>query len=174
MLKIKEAFSNFKVDKIDNIPKIINNVSKLKPKINMITKGLLRKQVIILMSNNNKLKFIENSSNYVTNINKLLQSIKSDVRVNFIYVDNIGVVIVTNKIILLLDLQIINKYIKKVKYVISKGVEMLCLSQSKLYLKIIGILYFKENTHSPINADVVKEILKKNHIFNNIILALRP
>jgi len=47
------------------------------------------------------------------------------------------------------------------------------LSQFKSYLKIISILYIIENTNILINADVVEEILKRNHIFNNIILVLR-
>ena len=53
------------------------------------------------------------------------------------------------------------------------SVEVLWLSQSKSYLKIIGILYFAENTDTPITADVVEAIIKKNHIFNNIALASR-
>jgi len=47
------------------------------------------------------------------------------------------------------------------------------LSQFKSYLKIISIPYIIENTNILINADVVEEILKRNHIFNNIILVLR-
>ena len=47
------------------------------------------------------------------------------------------------------------------------------LSQFKSYLKIISILYIIENTNILINVDVVEEILKRNHIFNNIILVLR-
>jgi len=68
----------------------------------------------------------------------------------------------------------IERYIKNAKHAIAKGVEVSCLSQYKLYLKIIGISYIKENTNIPINADTVKEILKRNHIINNIILVLRP
>jgi len=47
------------------------------------------------------------------------------------------------------------------------------LSQSKLYFKIIGILYLREDTNTPITSDVVKDIIRKNHIFNNMTLALR-
>ena len=54
VLKIKETFLNLKADKIENIQKIINNIDKSKPKLNMTIKGLSRKQVIVPMSNNNK------------------------------------------------------------------------------------------------------------------------
>ena len=53
------------------------------------------------------------------------------------------------------------------------NVKILCLSQSKLYLKIIGIPYLLENTNIPITTDVVKKIIKNNHIFNNIAIALK-
>ena len=58
ILKIKEIFPNLQANKIKNIQKIINNNNKLKPKLNITTNSLLRKQVIISMSNDNKLKFI--------------------------------------------------------------------------------------------------------------------
>jgi len=38
--KIKENFLNLSLKKIENIHKIINKLSKTKPHINMITKGL--------------------------------------------------------------------------------------------------------------------------------------
>jgi len=126
------------------------------------------------MSNDNKSKFMEDSSDHIANINRSLQSIKLDVRVDFICLENLRVMIVMNKITFSLNLQIIERYIKNTKHVIAKGVEVSCLSQSKSYLKIIDISYIKENTNILINADTVKEILKRNHIFNNIILALRP
>ncbi len=41
-------------------------------------------------------------------------------------------------------------------------------------LKIIGIPYLLENTNTPIITDVVKVIIKNNHIFNNITITSRP
>ena len=72
-LKIKEAFLNLQDKKIENIQKIINGGNKPKLYINMTTKGPLYKQVIILINNNNTVKFISNSSNYIININRLLK-----------------------------------------------------------------------------------------------------
>ena len=48
------------------------------------------------------------------------------------------------------------------------------LPQSKLFLKIISTSYLKEDTNKLIIANVVKKIIKDNHIFNNVVLALRP
>lgn len=79
------------------------------------------------MSNNNKSKFMKDSSDYIANINKLLQSIKSDIRVDFIRLENLEVMIITNKIIISLNLQMIEKYIKNAKHIIAKGVKVPCL-----------------------------------------------
>ena len=47
VLKIKEVFLNLQTNKIENIQKIIKDDGKPKPKLNMITKGLSRKQAIV-------------------------------------------------------------------------------------------------------------------------------
>jgi len=60
----------------------------------MITKESLRKQVIILVSNNNKTKFIEMSSTHITNINRVLKNIKSEVMADFIYIDQTDIIII--------------------------------------------------------------------------------
>jgi len=98
-------------------------------------KGLSRKQVIVPMNNDNKIKFMEDSCNHVTNINRALKSIKSEVMVNFIHSDQSGVMIVTNKVASPLDLQTIESYIKSAKHIKAERVEVLQLSQSKSYLR---------------------------------------
>ena len=125
VLKIKKAFPNIQAKKIENIQKIINNYGKPKLKINITIKGLLRKYVIISMSNDNKTKFMEDSCNHVTNINRALKNIQSEVMVNFICSDQSGVTIVTNKVVSLLDLQTIESYVKNAKYIIAKEVKIL-------------------------------------------------
>ena len=140
----------------------------------MIIKNPSKKQIIVPMNNDNKIKkFMEDSCNHVTNINKALKNIKSEVTVDFICSDQSGVIIVTYKIASSPDLQTIESYIKSTKHINTKRVEALQLPQSKLYLKIIGIPYIRENTNTPITSEVVEEIIKKNYIFNNIALALR-
>ena len=94
--------------------------------------------------------------------------------VNFIQLDPVGITIITNKVTLALDLQSIKNYIKNINCIDSEEVEIFYFSQSKSYLKIIGISYLQENMSIPITSNVVKDIIKKNHIFNNVVLALKP
>jgi len=121
----------------------------------MTTKSLSRKHVIIPISNN-KMKFMADSSVYITNINKVLKNIKLKVMTNFIHSDQASITIIINKVALLLNFQTIEKYIKKVNYIEANKVEVSCLLQSKSYLKIMDISYLVENTNIPIIVDVVK------------------
>ena len=125
------------------------------------------------MSSDHKMKSIEDSSTHVNNINKALKDIKSEVIADFIYSNQAGITIVTKKVALLLDLQTIENYIKNTNCIKVDSVKVPHLPQSKLYLKIIDISYLVENTNTPIIADVVEAIIKKNHIFNNIAIVLR-
>jgi len=90
-----------------------------------------------------------------------LKSIKLEVMVDFIRSDQSGVTIVTNKIVSPLDLQTIENYIKSTKHIKVEGIKVLQLSQSNLYLKIIGIPYIRENTNTPITSEIVEEIIKR-------------
>ena len=74
---------------------------------------------------------------------------------DFVYSKQIGIIIVTNKVIFSLDLEIIKKYIKNVNYIDMDNVNVPQLPQSKSYLKIIGILYIDEKTNAFITVDVV-------------------
>jgi len=87
ILKIKETFPKLQANEIDNIYKIISDIGKPKPKLNMMTKSPSRKQVIIPISNVNKAKFMESSSTHITNLNKALKNIKLEVMADFIHMD---------------------------------------------------------------------------------------
>jgi len=87
-LKIKKAFSNLQNKKIENI------------------------QVIVPINLDNANKFIKDSSIHVTNINRVLKNIKSDIMANFICIKNREVIITINKVTEALDLQTIERYIK--------------------------------------------------------------
>ena len=139
----------------------------------MMMKGLSWKQIIILINNDNKIKFIEENSTYITNMNRALKNIKSKVMANFIWFDQSSIIIVTNKVVLPLNLQIIEKYVKNTNHIEANKVKAFCLPQSKSYLKIISIFYLLENTNIPILADIVELIIKSNHIFNNIVVVSR-
>ena len=141
ILKIKEVFSTLKMKNIDNIQCMIKGNSKPKPWINMTTKSMSRKQVIVPMNDTNKNNFMKKSNVYITNINRVLKNIKTDVMVNFIWQDLNGIIIVINKVTSTLELQIIKNYVKNTNHINAEGVKTPRLPQSKFYLKIINIPY---------------------------------
>jgi len=118
--------------------------------------------------------FVKESSIYVTNINRTLKNIKSDVMADFICVENNGIVISTNKVTNLLDLQTIKNYIKSACSIKADQIEFLRIPQLKSYLKLISIPYLSEKTNSYITSDEIDYILKNTHIFNDIVLASKP
>ena len=173
-LKIKEAFPSLQNKKIKLVQEIISSEDKLKPHINMTTKRPSHKQVIVPMSIDNTNKFVKESCVHITNINRTLKNIKSDVIADFICVENKSMIISTNKVASLLDLQSIKKYIKNTHYIEVEQMEFLRLSQSKSYLKIISILYLSKQTNTHITSNDIEKILKNIYIFNNIVLASKP
>ena len=97
-LKIKEAFLTLNTKKIDQVNNIIKGNPKLKPKIQMTTKGPLRKQVIISMSKDNIDAFMKNSYLHVASINRQLRNAKSKVLIDYIWADPLGITIITSKV----------------------------------------------------------------------------
>jgi len=47
-------------------------------------------------------------------------------------------------------------------------------SQSKSYLKILGIPYFIEDTNLSITSDIIESVIQSTYIFNDTILASYP
>ena len=84
ILKLKENYLNLSVKKIKNIYRIINDIDKTELHIKITTKGLSQKQVIVPMDRTNVDKIMISSSIHVTNINKALKNIKSNVIVNYV------------------------------------------------------------------------------------------
>ena len=143
--KSRRCFLNYKTKKIENIQKIISGENQTKPRMNMTMKGPSRKQIIVPINLENTKKFMKDVSSHIININRALKKIKSDITVDFIQLDNKGVVITTNKITGTLDLQTIKRYVKNINNIKSNQVEALRLPQLKSYLKIISISYFLED-----------------------------
>ena len=131
----------------------------------MTTKGPFRKQVIIPMSLLNTNRFMAKSNQHITNINRLLKDVKSNVLADFIYTDNKEMIITTNKVATNSNLKVIENYIKNVNEVMSPR-----LSQSKSYLKILGISYYIKNTNLPITPDIIEKIIQATYIFNDVVL----
>ena len=138
ILKIKEIFPILNTNKINQINSIVHGQNKPKPHIKMTTKGSSRKY-IIPMSSDNTTSFIKNSSLNITNINRELRKAKTDILVDYIWSDNTGIAIVTNKVTQQSDLSIIDHYIKNSDDINALQVEDSRLPKSKSYLKIIGI-----------------------------------
>ena len=65
---------------------------------------------------------MDKSNAYVLNINRALKNIKSDTVVNFIHTDAAGIIVVTNKVAISLDLQTIKQYIKSANHINSNEV----------------------------------------------------
>ena len=171
IVKIKENFSNLLSKKIY---KVIKKLKKEKPSINMTSIGLLRRQVLVPMSQSNSSKFMVLSCKHIVNINRALKDIKSDTMANFIHVDHQSLTITTNKVASLSNLSIIEKYIKNIDVIESDNIMVLILSQLKSHLKILGIPYLIKDTNVPITSDVAKRIIKSTYIFNNVILTSKP
>jgi len=126
------------------------------------------------MSNDITKEFIKESSSHVANINHALKVIKSSMLADFIYVEDKGIVVTTNNVALGSDLQEIEKYVKNSLSSNVDKVSLARLPQSKSYLKIVDIPFISEKTNTHIASDEIEEVLKNNHIFNNIILASKP
>jgi len=78
----------------------------------MITKSLSCKQIIIPINKEAANKYIKDASNHISNINQALKVIKSSIIADFICVDNKGIIISTNNVTLLSDLQEVKKIVK--------------------------------------------------------------
>ena len=118
---------------------------------------------------------MKNSAAHIANINRLLRNAKLEVAVDYIRSNPIGLSIVTNKVTIQLDLQIIDQYVKKSEDINELQVEEPCLPQLKSFLKIIGIPYYPNSkTQEHLNSSNIEAILKQNQIFDDIKLASKP
>jgi len=175
VLKIKETFPALNAKKIDQISNTVKGNLKPKPRIQMTIKGPSRKQVIILISSENNSNFMKNSATHVVNINRLLRNANSEILVDYIHSDPLGISVITNKVSQQSDIQIIDQYVKNYNDINALQVDESCLSQSKSYLKIIGIPFFSHgNSQDHLTSSDVEAILKQNQIFDNINLASKP
>jgi len=85
--------------------------------------------------------------------------------------DNKELLLTTNKVAVASNLNIIEKYLKKLDNIDYSEIISSRLSQSKSYLKILSISYFVKDTNFPISPNIVESIIKLTHMFNNIVLA---
>ena len=126
------------------------------------------------MSGNNIKTFMLSLNNHVVNINQALKNIKSDVIIDFIYSDYRELVLVSNKVMAQLNICVISHYVENVNNMNSEDIQDGHLPQSKSYIKILGLPYLLENTNTPMDSEVIENIIKTTHIFNDIKVASKP
>jgi len=127
------------------------------------------------MNRDNTANFMKESSKYVSNMNRNLKNAKSEALVDLIWSNQSGIMVVTCKVASLSDLQIIENYVKNVEYIDVTGINVSCLSQSKSYLKIIGIPYYPHNDqYLCLLSNDTEVMIKQNQIFDNIVLTSKP
>jgi len=93
---------------------------------------------------------------------------------NFIHLEKLGIIITTNQVTSAQDMSIIEDILKNSENINQDLIESSHLSQSKLFLKILGFPYYLENTNKAISPNIILGVLKELHIFNNIALASKP
>jgi len=68
------------------------------------------------MSKNNSNIIVSQANIHISNINRLLKDVKSEVSANFICSNNKGVIIITNKVVATLDLNIVEVHQRVQQY----------------------------------------------------------
>ena len=140
IVRVKEAFSALSVNEVGKVLKIKNSGGdNRKPKINMMTRGLSRKEVIIPMAKHIAELIVNSAHIHITNINKCLRNSKSDIIADFIRSTNNRIIITTSKPANDLNLATIEKYLKSIQNVDSNSIKSPHLPKSKSYMKIIGL-----------------------------------
>ena len=137
-----------------------------------MTRGLLRKEVIIPMAKHTAELIVNSAHTHIANVNKCLKNTKSDIVADFIRSTNNGIVITMNKPANNLNLSTIEKYLKNIQNIDSDSIESPCLPKSKSYMKIIGLPY--KIDQDIISSDYIKGVLKETHLFNGVTLASKP
>ena len=113
IIHIKNMFSTILLKNIIEINNIINKSGIVKPKTKMTTKESSRKQVIILISEDN-VKIIRSNANfYINSVDKLLKETNSNIIVDFIHIEKLSIVITTNQIASSHDMSIIKNILKE-------------------------------------------------------------
>ena len=170
VLQLKEAFPSLSADEVGKILKVKDSgEGNKKPRINMTTRGPLRREVIIPMTKVNTELIVNSAHIHISNINNCLKNSKSDIIADFIQININGIIITTNKPANNLNLSTIEKYLKNIKNINPDSIESPCLPKSKSYMKIIGLLY--SSKLEVITPNLIKGVLKDLYLFKNTVLA---
>ena len=171
IIRVKEVFPTLLANEVGKILKAKNSGGSMKkPKINMITRGQLRKEVIIPMTKANAELIVNSAHIHVSNVNKCLKNSKSVTFADFIRFNVNGIIITTNKPASDLDLSTIEKYLKNVQNINLDSIKSPHLPKSKSYMKIIGLPYLSEL--GVMTPNIIKGVLKDSHLFKDAIEVL--
>ena len=121
-------FPTLSADEVGKMLKVKNSSrGTKKSKINMITRGQSKREVIIPMIKTNAELIINSAHIYISNINKCLKNSKSNIFADFIRFNANRIIITTNKPASDLNLSTIEKYLKNVQNVNPDSIESPCL-----------------------------------------------
>ena len=165
ILQVKEAFLSLSANEVGKILKVKNNSEgKIKPKLNIITRGPSRKEVAELIM---KLAY-----KHIANINECLKNSNSDIIADFICLSNNGIIITMNCSANITELSRIENFLKKIDNINPVSIEVPRLPKSKLYMKIVRLPYNSEL--EVVTPDFIEGVFKETHLFKDVTLASKP
>ena len=123
IINISNMFLTLLPKKIIEVNNVINKSNMVKPKIKMTSKRPLRKQVIILMSQENANTIRSNSNFHINDINRYLKDANSKILTDFIYIDKVSIIMTTNSTASAQDMRTIKNAIKNSDKINKNSVE---------------------------------------------------
>jgi len=172
LLKLWEAFPKLLAKKIIKINNVGLGKTSSKPKTQVTTKGLSRKNILIPMDTLDRKSILDAANTHIGQINGLLKLYKSHININCIRESGNGIIVTTNSVVNTSNLSLLEKYFKGLSNLKLKDISLRLL-QSKSFLKILRAPYF-DNNLDPLNTSQVETTLSKTHMFNDITLSSCP
>ena len=165
ILRVKEAFPSLSANEVGKILKVRNNSEgKMKPKLNMITRGPSKKEVAELI--------MKLAHKHIANINECLKNSNSDIIADFICLSNNRIIITMNCSANITELSRIENFLKKIDNINPVSIEVPRLPKSKSYMKIVRLPY--NSKLEVVTPDFIEGILKEIHLFKDVTLASKP
>ena len=172
-LQVKEVFLSLSADEVKKILKVKNSSEgKMKPKLNMTTRGPSRKEVIIPMTKSNAELIMKSAHKHIANINEYLKNSNSDIIADFICLSNNGIIITMNHPANITELSRIENFLKKIDNIDPVSIEISCLPKSKSYMKIVGLPY--NSKLGVVTSDFIEGVLKETRLFKDVTIASKP
>ena len=148
--------------------------SKPKTHIKMTSHGPSRKQVVVPTNKTIADRVLEYAAHVINLLNKALLTIHSGLKVESIWRAWKGISMATNGVALASDLSIIKKCLNNDMEFTDNDIGSPHLPQSKTYLKILGVLFWCNQSSLPVTPAQVEGILAKTPVFEGITLVSKP